>query len=127
MIRAAAPLALALLACAPRPPSRGPLDPDPPDPLACPTRDACPSLQEELQRRCDGRHRVRRRACGALQELIVETDPESVTYTRQRLHFDGAGRLVARDTFVNEYGRRVLEGMPPDCPRAEPTEVCSPR
>ncbi len=126
-------LAVALISCASEPAGGGPTppprsSPPPPpvtsQPLTCNTPDACRSLDAEKAARCNGYHTLTESSCGQFRLLVIETDPTSVTYTKELYYYDGTGRLVGRSTFVNEYGRQLIEGNVPQCSAASPQVVC---
>ncbi len=101
----------------------GPLDAEP-GPLVCDAAHPCLALDDALTAECAGTRRISRAACGPFTELVLETDPTSVVYTKERRFYDGTGKLVGLTMFVNEYGRNVSEGTVPTCPPAQAQPLC---
>ncbi len=123
LARSALLVALASPGCS-GPPARGPLDPDPPGPLACHVI-PCRSFEEERATQCGKPGtQVRVGTLAGFTVLTAETDPTSVVFTSFKFYFDASGRLVGRSSFINEWGRRSLEGRAPLGVEADVRSAC---
>ena len=133
-------VALLLAACTPTPaptsaPARTQPNPPPPppnpnttEPLVCNEAEPCRSLPDEIATQCARQNQtVKQGACGAAKVLVIETDPESVTFTSTKRYYDTSDKLIAYQIFVNEYGRTITYGNLAPCPIQNPTPACPPK
>lgn len=105
-----------------------PPNPHTTEPLVCNEAERCRALPEELAVQCARVNQtVKQGTCGALKVLVIETDPQSVTFTSLKRYYDANDKLVAHQLFVNEYGRTITYGTLSPCPIQNPTPACLPK
>jgi hypothetical protein len=105
-----------------------PPNPNTTEPLVCNESEPCRSLPDELTTQCAKQNlTVKQGTCGALKVLVLETDPESVTFTSEKRYYDASDKLVATQMFVNEWGRNITRGTLANCAIQNPSPACPPK